>query len=84
MHHVTADYAKAHLDELCDRVNQVQEGVTIVRDDQSYVLLSQAEWESLMETAEIARIPGILDDVQAARQDYDRGDAIGLNRELGI
>ena len=46
MHHVTADYAKAHLDELCDRVSQAQEGVTIVRDDQSYVLLSQAEWES--------------------------------------
>ena len=78
MHNVTADYAKAHLDELCDRVNQAQEGITIVRDDQSYILLSQAEWEALVETAAIARIPGILDDVQAARQDYKQGEIIAI------
>ncbi|WP_204139755.1 type II toxin-antitoxin system Phd/YefM family antitoxin [Halomicronema sp. CCY15110] len=82
MHHVTAAYAKAHLDELCDRVSQAQESVTIVRDDQSYVLLSQAEWESLIETAAVAKIPGILDDVKTARQDYDRGDAIAIDELL--
>lgn len=82
MHHVTADYAKAHLDELCDRVSQAQEGVTIVRDDQSYVLLSQAEWEALVETAEIAKIPGVLDDVKAARRDYEGGEAISIDALL--
>lgn len=80
MYHVTVDYAKNHLDELCDRASKDTEGVAIVRENQSYVLISQEEWESLLETAELLQIPGILEQVEAARQDYQTGEAIPLDQ----
>lgn len=80
MYQVTADYAKTHLDELCDRASQDAEGVAIVRENQSYVLISQEEWESLLETAELLQIPGILEQVKAARQDYQKGEAIPFDQ----
>jgi PHD/YefM family antitoxin component YafN of YafNO toxin-antitoxin module len=54
--------------------------VAIVRENQSYVLISQEEWESLLETAELLQIPGILEQVEAARQDYRTGEAIPLDQ----
>jgi len=80
MYQVTADYAKAHLDEICDRASKDAEGVAIVRENQSYVLISQEEWESLLETAELLQIPGILEQVEAARQDYQKGEAIPFDQ----
>jgi len=80
MYQVTADYAKAHLDEICDRARKDAEGVAIVRENQSYVLISQEEWESLLETAELLQIPGILEQVEAARQDYQKGEAIPFDQ----
>jgi PHD/YefM family antitoxin component YafN of YafNO toxin-antitoxin module len=70
MYQVTLDYAKDHLDELCDRASKEAEGVAIVRENQSYVLISQGKWESLLETAELLQIPGILEQVEAARRNY--------------
>jgi PHD/YefM family antitoxin component YafN of YafNO toxin-antitoxin module len=33
-------------------------------------LISQEEWESLLETAELLQIPSILEQVEAAHRDY--------------
>ena len=53
MYQVTVDYAKKNLDELCDRATQESEGVAIVRENQSYVLITQEEWESLKSDREV-------------------------------
>ena len=45
-HQVTVDYAKANLEELCDRTETEPDGVAIVRENRSYILISQAKWES--------------------------------------
>ena len=46
MYKVTVDYAKANLEELCDRTETEPDGVAIVRENRSYILISQAKWES--------------------------------------
>jgi PHD/YefM family antitoxin component YafN of YafNO toxin-antitoxin module len=47
MYQVTVDYAKANLEELCDLTEKEPDGVAIVRENRSYILISQAKWESL-------------------------------------
>jgi len=80
MYQVTADYAKNHLDELCDRVTQNSEGVAIVRDQQSYVLMTQEEWESLMETVMLLRDPNLLQDIETARQEFLSGETLSMEQ----
>ena len=46
MYQVTVDYAKANLEELCDRTEKEPDGVAIVRENRSYILIIQAKWES--------------------------------------
>lgn len=80
MYQVTVDYAKTHLDELCDRAQQEPDGIAIVRENQSYILITQAEWEALQETAELMQIPNLLEQVATARQEYRRGEAIAIDQ----
>ena len=80
MYQVTADYAKNHLDELCDRVTQNSEGVAIVRNQQSYVLMTQEEWESLMETVMLLRDPNLLQDIETARQEFLSGETLSMEQ----
>ncbi len=80
MYQVTVDYAKTHLDELCDRAQQEPDGIASVRENQSYILITQAEWEALQETAELMQIPNLLEQVATARQEYRRGEAIAIDQ----
>ncbi len=83
MYQVTVDYAKGNLDELCDRAGQEPEGVAIVRENRSYVLITQEEWESLMETAELVRVPNLLEQVKSARQEYQNGEVLSMQQVFG-
>jgi|GEM_PF-707267 len=87
MYQVTVDYAKANLDELCggthperNRAGQEPEGVAIVRENRSYILITQEEWESLIETAELMQIPNLLKQVAPARQEYQAGGALSMEQ----
>ncbi|GCA87920.1 hypothetical protein MiTa_01260 [Microcystis aeruginosa NIES-4264] len=60
MYQVTVDYAKANLEELCDRTEKEPDGVVIVRENRSYILITQEEWESLAETSELMQDPKLL------------------------
>ena len=39
MYQITVDYAKANLEELCDRTEKEPDGVAIVRENRSYILI---------------------------------------------
>ncbi len=69
MYQVTVDYAKKNLDELCDQATKESEGVGIVSENRSYILIAQEEWDSLMETAMIIQTPNILQQIEIARQE---------------
>ena len=49
--------------DLGDRAGQEPEGVAIVRENRSYILITQEEWESLIETAELMQLPNLLNQV---------------------
>ena len=73
-YNVTADYAKQNFDEIIQRANTETEGVTIVKDNKSYVLIDREELEALIETAELLEVPNLLFDISEARAEYKRGE----------
>ncbi|MBD2152879.1 type II toxin-antitoxin system Phd/YefM family antitoxin [Pseudanabaena sp. FACHB-1277] len=83
MYQVTVDYAKKNLNELCDRAGQEPEGVAIVNENRSYILIAQEEWESLMETAMIMQTPNILQQIEIARQEYLTGETVSMEQIFG-
>lgn len=43
IYQVTVDYAKANLEELCDRTEKEPNGVAIVRENPRYILITQTK-----------------------------------------
>jgi PHD/YefM family antitoxin component YafN of YafNO toxin-antitoxin module len=43
MYQVTVDYAKANLEELCDRTKKEPDRVAIVRENPRYILITQTK-----------------------------------------
>ena len=78
MYHVTAEYAQNNFAQLLDRALTEPEGIVIVKDNQSLILISQAELESWRETTELLKDPNLLSDVQASRQDYAQGEVVTM------
>lgn len=73
-YNVTAEYASQNFDEIIKRADTEEEGVTIVKDNKSFVLIDQKELEALKETAELLQVPGILTDISQAREEYEQGE----------
>lgn len=84
MYQVSVDYAKDHLDELCDRTEHEQTGIKINRGDQSFILLTQEEWETLIETAQWLGTPNIIADIDKARSEYIAKETVTMDQILGI
>lgn len=82
-YNVTADYASQNFDEIIQRANTQAEGVTIVKDNKSYVLIDQEELEALIETAELLQTPEILQDVSQAREEYQKGETLTMEDIFG-
>ena len=80
---VTADYASQNFDEIIQRANTEAEGVTIVKDNKSFVLIDQEELEALIETAELMQDPGVLTDISQARAEYQKGETVGMEDIFG-
>jgi PHD/YefM family antitoxin component YafN of YafNO toxin-antitoxin module len=83
MYQVTVDYAKANLEELCDRTEKEPDGVAIVRENRSYILITQEEWESFTETTELMQDPKLSQHIASARQEYAAGEALTMEQVFG-
>jgi prevent-host-death family protein len=82
-YNVTADYARQNFDEIIQRANIETEGVTIVKDNKSYVLINREELEALIETAELLEVPDILSDISEAREEYNQGKSLTMEDIFG-
>jgi antitoxin YefM len=82
-YHVTADYASKNFNEIIQRAKIEAEGVTIVKDNQSFVLIDREELEALIETAELLQIPDILTDVSQARKEYQQQETLTMEDIFG-
>ena len=82
-YNVTADYASKNFDEVIQRADLEAEGVTIVKNNKSFVLIDRQELEALMETAGLLQVPEVLADVERAREEYKQGATVGMEDIFG-
>lgn len=80
---VTADYASQNFEEIIQRASIEAEGVTIVKDNKSFVLIDQQELEALIETAELLKVSELLTDVSQAREEYKQGETLTIEDIFG-
>ncbi len=82
-YHVTADYASQNFAEIIQRADTEAEGVTIVKDNKSFVLIDREELEALIETAELLQVPNLLTDVSEAREEYQQDETLSMEDIFG-
>lgn len=68
-------HTKAHLSELIDLVESVEEHVVITRRGKpAALLLSIDEYEGLIETLDLMATPGVLEEIRRAEAEIDAGN----------
>ena len=77
-YNVTAGYAHQNFDEINQRASMDAEGIVIVKDNKSFVLIDRQELEALLETSELLRIPNLLNNIAQAREDYQNGETVTM------
>ena len=65
---------KAHLSEIVDRVEAEHDRVILTRNGRAAaVIMSPDDLEALEETLDLLSSPGALEEIQAAREELERG-----------
>jgi prevent-host-death family protein len=78
MSHINQNFA-----ELLQRASTEPEGIVIVQENRSFVLLELETLQALMETAELLQVPDLLADVAEARQEYQKGETLTMDQVFG-
>jgi antitoxin YefM len=79
----TATQARKELFALLKRSVRGHRQFRITYKGGDVVLLSQEDYESLLETLELLSTPGLLKSVRQARRDIARGETYSLEEVLG-
>jgi antitoxin YefM len=75
--------AKSHLSELADRVEHNHDRILVTRNGRpSFVLVSPDDLESLEETLDIMRDPGLVASIERSRAEAARGERVRLRDHL--
>ena len=77
---MTAEYAKNNFNEVIERASTEAGGVVILQENKSFILISQDELETWVETAELLQEPNLLSDIKEAREEYQKGEALTINQ----
>ncbi|CAC5341915.1 MULTISPECIES: type II toxin-antitoxin system Phd/YefM family antitoxin [Planktothrix] len=78
MYHVTGEYAKNNFSEVLEKASTEPGGVVIVQENKSFILISQEELESWIETAKLLQDKTLIADIEASRQEYNQGEVFTL------
>ncbi len=79
----TATEARRELFNLLKRSTRRHEQFRITHKGGEAVLLSQEDFESLLETLELLSTPGLVRSVRRARREIARGETYSLEEVLG-
>ena len=63
MKHITANTARKDFDGLLDTVIELGESVSIATDNGAAILISQDEWNGMLETLYLKSIPGMAESI---------------------
>ena len=80
----TAPEARRELFGLLKRSVKGHQQFRITYKEGDVVLLSQEDYESLLETLELLSTPGLLKSVRRARREIARGETYSLEEVLGM
>jgi prevent-host-death family protein len=78
MYHITGEYAKNNFSEVLEKASTEPGGVVIVQENKSFILISQEELESWIETAELLQDKTLIADIEASRQEYQQSEVFTL------
>ncbi|MGL5805611.1 MAG: type II toxin-antitoxin system prevent-host-death family antitoxin [Xenococcaceae cyanobacterium] len=78
MYEVTLDYAKNNFEEIIERAKNDKQGVSIVQDNKTFLLIDKEELEAWTETAELLKNSDLLSDIEEAREEYRRGETLAM------
>ncbi len=81
---LTATEARRDLFKLLKRSARGHQQFRITWDEGDVVLLSQEDYESLLETLELLSTPGLLKSVRRARKEIAQGKTYPLEEVLGL
>lgn len=79
----TATEARSELFTLLKRSVRGHQQFRITHKDGDVVVLSQEDYESLLETLELLSTPGLLKGVRQARREIAKGETYSLEEVLG-
>jgi len=80
---VTATAARRELFGLLKRSVRGHRQFRITHKEGDVVLLSEADYESLLETLELLSTPGVARSIRQARKEIARGETYALDEVLG-
>ena len=83
MESLTATEARSQLFALLKQAARGHRQYRITHRDGSAVLLSEADYESLLETLELLSTPGFAESIRSARREIARGETYSLEEILG-
>jgi prevent-host-death family protein len=84
MYCVTSEYAQKHFTEIMERAKHEPEGVLIVEENKTFVLIDKDELESWQETKELLKDSTILSDVKEAKKEYEKGETLTMEDIFGV
>lgn len=80
---ISASQARAKLFPLIEQVNQDQAPITITSNNGNAVLVSESEWESMLETAFILRTASNRAHIEKSMASLQRGEGIKITHKKG-
>ena len=83
MESMTATEARTRLFTLVKQASRGHRQYRIMHTEGSAVLLSEDDYESLLETLELLSTPGLARSIRRARKEIARGETYSLDEVLG-
>ncbi|MBI2264025.1 MAG: type II toxin-antitoxin system Phd/YefM family antitoxin [Armatimonadetes bacterium] len=80
---ISATKARSEFFELLKKSIRGHELIRISTREGDAVLISEEDYDSLLETLELMSTPGLAQSIAAARKEIERGETYSLNEVLG-
>ncbi len=79
MNTITATNARSDLFNIIKRVIKGHVQTKITSKEGVAILISEEDYESLLETAELLSVPGLKDSIKKADKEIEKGDVVSLD-----